>query len=109
MMLRPASPNGLSVGLTHGGGPGAFGTQNASLLNHSWMPGFATVIGSPGTRLGRNVPLVPLFTSEILPTICGLSGVPVANVQSPLHSHPPITCAHGPDWKYFFPSPKGSS
>src|SRR5215813_10281482 len=62
---------------------------NAPVLNHSAIEGFPSAIGSPGTRLGRRVPLVPRPTSVKLPRRRGVKGSPDAIVQSPLHCQSP--------------------
>src|ERR1700693_2473256 len=84
MLLRRALPN-CPVG----------GATNAALLNHSPIEGFDRLTDCPGITSGRSVPLLPRFTSAMLPSKRGVNGRPEAIVQSPLHCQPPTIARNG--------------
>src|SRR5579859_4175758 len=101
MMLRPASPKELPVGLAHGlPEPGAAakveaGEQNAAVLNHSRVVGEGKESGAP-VALARSEPLTPRLMSRELPSTRGVKYRPEPLVKSPLHCQPSRTCESGP-------------
>src|ERR1041384_1935103 len=78
IILRPASPNDVPLGLAHALlEPGVLelkeeaGEQNAAVLNHCSVVGLPMEIGWPVT-LARSEPLTPRPISNELPTTRGL-------------------------------------
>src|SRR5580698_4946053 len=85
MMLRPASPKAVPLGLTQVFVVPAevVGAQNAAVLNHCDADGFESEIGSPVTS-ARSEPLTPRSMSSELPRTRGVYQSPLARVKSPL-------------------------
>src|SRR6202142_50951 len=68
MMFRPASPYVLPAGFVQS----VPGVQNAAVLNHSAVVGFATRNGWPATTFARNDPLTPRSISTEAPKTRGV-------------------------------------
>src|ERR1700692_373547 len=102
MILRPASPKEVPLGLEHALPEAGVlppkvegGEQNAAVLNHSRVVGSASETGAP-VALARSEPLTPRLMSSELPSTRGVKGSPEPVVKSPLHCQPFRTWESGP-------------
>src|SRR5579863_3202692 len=100
MMLRPASPNAVPLGLAQllVVPEEVDGAQNAAVLNHSAADGFESVIGAPVTS-ARSEPLTPRSMSNVFPRTRGVYQSPLATVKSPLSDQALRTCDNAPRWR----------
>src|SRR6266849_8490486 len=97
MMLRPASPKDVPLGLAQAVVEAKAGAQNAAVLNHSSALGLLSEIGSPVT-LARKEPLTPRLMSTELPNTRGVKYKPLPILKLPFHCHPFKMCDNAPFW-----------